>query len=207
LTKIKICGITNLEDALFAAFSGADALGFIFYTKSPRFIKIKEAKRIISKLPPFISKVGVFVDEKLSKIEKIYEECRLSAVQLHGDETPLFCRKIKYPVIKSFRVKDKNSLDILPKYKVNAFLLDTFHQEKLGGTGEKFDWSLAKKAKKIGPIILAGGLNPKNISEAIRTVKPYAVDVSSGVEKSPGIKDKQKLRDFINQLRSIDATR
>ena len=201
MTKIKICGTTDLKDALAAAEAGADAVGFVF-AQSPRRITPKKAKEIISKLPPFISAVGVFVNQRPKIINKIIKTCGLNYVQLHGDETPADCRKIKGKVIKAFRVKDKKSLKAISRYSVSAVLLDTFSPEKYGGTGKAFNWELAVKAKKFGmPVILAGGLGTGNLLKAIRKVKPFAVDVSSGIESRPGKKDGRMLRKAVEIAR------
>ena len=201
MTKIKICGITNLSDALVAAKLGADAIGFIF-AKSPRKVSITTVKKIVRRLPSFISKVGVFVDEKASKVNKIVKDCDLDLVQLHGSETPAYCKKIKAPVIKALRIKDKALIREIPKFKVAAILLDTYVAGKPGGTGKTFNWNLARAARKFGrPIILSGGLNPENVLSAIKKVKPYAVDVSSGVEKRPGKKNLKKLKSFICKVK------
>jgi phosphoribosylanthranilate isomerase len=201
--KIKVCGTTNLKDALFAVDSGADAIGFIFYKKSPRYILQKDAKDIVAKLPPFVETVGVFVNETSDKVNRIAEQCKLTAIQLHGDESPAFCRRIKRRVIKAYRVKDTNSFKGMADYDVSGFLLDSYNDESKGGTGKTFDWNLALRAKKQGPIILAGGLNPYNVYTAIHRVKPYGVDVCSGVEKSPGIKDSVKIDEFIKSVRKF----
>ena len=201
--KIKVCGTTNLKDALFAVDSGADAIGFIFYKKSPRYILQKEAKDIVAQLPPFVETVGVFVNETSEKVNRIAEQCKLTAIQLHGDESSAFCRRIKRRVIKAFRVKDTNSFKGMADYDVSGFLLDSYNEESKGGTGKTFDWNLALRAKKQGPIILAGGLNPYNVYTAIHRVKPYGVDVCSGVEKSPGIKDSVKIDEFIKSVRKF----
>ena len=201
--KIKVCGTTNLKDALFAVDSGADAIGFIFYKKSPRCILQKDAKDIVAKLPPFVETVGVFVNETSDRVNRIAEQCKLTAIQLHGDESSAFCRRIKRRVIKAFRVKDTNSFKGMADYDVSGFLLDSYNEESKGGTGKTFDWNLALRAKKQGPIILAGGLNPYNVYTAIHRVKPYGVDVCSGVEKSPGIKDSVKIDEFIKSVRKF----
>jgi phosphoribosylanthranilate isomerase len=201
--KVKVCGTTSLKDALFAVESGADALGFIFYKKSPRCISQKEVKDIVAQLPPFVETVGVFVNEASDKVNRIAEQCRLTAVQLHGDESPAFCRRIKRRVIKVFRVLDADSFKGISNYDVSGFLLDSYNDESRGGTGKAFDWNLALRAKKQGPIILAGGLNPYNVYTAIHRVKPYGVDVCSGVEKSPGVKDFIKIDEFIKSVRKF----
>lgn len=194
--------MTNLEDALFAAREGADAVGFIFYKKSPRNVSMKTVRKIISALPPFTDAVGVFVNESAEKVNKIAEYCNLDAVQLHGEESPAYCKKIRRKVIKAFRVKDGNSLSRIKSYPASGFLLDAYSEKMPGGTGETFDWKWAKKAKAYGPVILAGGLNPGNVKEAIQETRPYGVDVSSGVEACPGKKDLRKVRAFIKNAKS-----
>jgi phosphoribosylanthranilate isomerase len=196
--KIKICGITNLDDALLAVELGADALGFIFYPPSKRAVTVPVAADICNALPPFVSKVGVFVDELEYEIEKALSECLLTGLQFHGDEPPGFCQKFPAKSIKAIRVKDAGSLVAAQEYDVDALLLDTYTATESGGTGKTFDWALAKKAQELltPPIILSGGLNPANVAEAIRQVQPYAVDVASGVEREPGRKDPEKLRRF-----------
>jgi phosphoribosylanthranilate isomerase len=203
-TKIKICGITNLDDALLAVDLGADALGFIFYQKSPRYVKVTDAANICNALPPFVAKVGVFVNELEYEIEKALNECLLNALQFHGDEPPGFCQKFAAKSIKAIRVRDEESLRAAEEYDVDALLLDTYTDESRGGTGRTFDWSLAVRAKEFlsTPIILSGGLTTANVQEAIRKVRPYAVDVASGVEREPGKKDPEKLRRFIELCKS-----
>lgn len=204
--KVKVCGMTQLKDAVHAVEQGADAVGFIFYNKSPRSVTMKTVREIISRLPPFVDTVGVFVNERVEKVNKVAEYCGLDLVQLHGDESPAYCKKIKRRVIKAFRVKDLQSIKQLEKYSVSGFLLDTFSENEHGGTGKVFDWNLAHPAKKMGPVILAGGLNPRNIKQAIKQVRPYGVDVCSGVEKEPGIKDPEKVRVFLENIRSGSKT-
>jgi phosphoribosylanthranilate isomerase len=199
--KVKVCGTTRLKDALLAVECGADAIGFIFYKKSPRCVSVKTAKEICSKLPPFVLRVGVFVNETADRINRIADRCGLDAVQLHGDESPAFCKKIRVRLIKAVRVKDSGSLRGLSRYPVDGFLLDTYKEDQWGGTGKVFDWELAARAKKYGPVILAGGLNPRNVKAAIQKVKPYGVDVSSGVEQSPGKKDPKKVKAFLKAVR------
>lgn len=200
--KVKICGMTQLKDALFAAEQGADAVGFIFYKKSPRAVTMKRVREIVSKLPPLVDTVGVFVNETAERVNKIADYCGLDLVQLHGEESPAFCRKIHRRVIKACRVKDLTSIKQLEKYPASGLLLDTFSDNLHGGTGKTFDWNLALPAKKIGPVILAGGLTPRNIRQAVSQVRPYGVDVCSGVEKTPGIKDFEKVRAFLKNIRS-----
>ena len=195
--RVKICGMTSLKDALLAVESGADAVGFIFYKESPRNISQKDVKEIVAQLPPFVESIGVFVNETSDKINRIAEQCRLTAVQLHGDESPAFCRRIKRRVVKAVRVKDAESLKGMSDFDVSGFLLDAYNEESRGGTGRVFDWNLALRAKKQGPVIIAGGLNPYNVYTAIHRVKPYGVDVCSGVDKSPGVKDPEKISEFI----------
>ena len=203
-TKIKICGITNLDDALLAVDLGADALGFIFYPKSSRYVKVQEAANICNALPPFVAKVGVFVDELEYEIEKARHECLINALQFHGDEPPGFCQKFAAKSIKAIRVRGEESLRAAEEYDVDALLLDTYTDESRGGTGRTFDWSLAVRAKEFlsAPIILSGGLTTANVQEAVRKVRPYAVDVASGVEREPGKKDPEKLRRFIELCKS-----
>lgn len=203
--KIKICGITSLADALVAVEAGADALGFVFWEKSPRYIDPEEAARITAELPPFVKTVGVFVDESADVIRDTLEAARVDCVQLHGAETPgdaeEAARATGAPVIKAIRMEGAESLKTLGEYKVSALLLDAFKRGVQGGTGETFDWALAVEAKATGRIILSGGLTPENVARAVATVMPYAVDVSSGVETSPGRKDADKVRRFIEEAR------
>jgi phosphoribosylanthranilate isomerase len=203
MVKVKICGITNLEDALLAADLGADALGFIFYPPSPRSITVDAARTIIAQLPPFVTTVGVFVDEDPARVKELAAAVGLDWLQLHGKETPEYCRSLDRRVIKAFRIKDENSLDELAPYQgaAQALLLDTYKKGQVGGTGETFNWNLALEAKKYGPIILAGGLTAANVSEAISVAQPVAVDVASGVEVSPGKKDPEKLKAFFAAIK------
>ena len=198
MVRVKICGITNPEDALLAAGLGAHALGFIFYPKSPRSIKPEAARDIIKILPPLVLSVGVFVDEEAGVVREVAQTVGLDWVQLHGKESPDYCRTLGRRVIKGFRVQDESSLAVLPDYRdaVQALLLDTYRPGTPGGTGETFDWELARRAQDYGPIILAGGLTAANISQAITVAQPAAVDVASGVEAGPGVKDPEKLRAF-----------
>ena len=199
--RVKICGITNIQDARAAIECGADALGFIFFSGSPRHINPEAAARIIGELPPFVTKVGVFVDAPVETVQKEARTTGIDTVQLHGNESTAFCGEIAatgLKVIKALRVKDAASLDEIAKYRVSAYLLDSYVPGQLGGTGAKFNWDLAIKAKDFGtPIVLAGGLDPENVSDAVSKVAPYAVDVSSGVETAPGKKDHDKVRRFI----------
>ncbi|MBF0520274.1 MAG: phosphoribosylanthranilate isomerase [Nitrospirae bacterium] len=205
--KVKICGITNIEDALLACKFGADAIGFVFYEKSPRHVTIAQARKIIEALPPFVITVGVFVDEGLETIISTFKETGLDAVQLHGDETPQMCSDLKHRVqrvVKAFRVRDFTDLNTLKAYSgADAFLLDTYTEKLYGGSGTVFNWDIAQEAGEFGNVILAGGLTPENIEEAVRRVNPYAVDVSSGVEEKKGKKDREKLRLFIERAKSV----
>ncbi len=201
MIKIKICGITNLEDALASADAGADALGFNFYKKSPRCIEPEKAAEIIAQLPPFVMPVGIFVNEREEKIREIQQLTCLQALQFHGDESPEFCQRFGARVIKAFQVKDKESLKNMAHYHVGAFLLDSYRDGVRGGTGVTFDWHLAVVAKTFGKVILAGGLTPENVAEAVKLVQPYGVDVAGGVEKEKGIKDYVKIKKFINEVR------
>ena len=204
MIKIKICGITNLEDALLAAELGADALGFIFYSQSPRKVAPETAREIIAQLPPFVVSVGVFVDEAAAVVQELAARVGLDWVQLHGQESPEYCRNLGRKVIKGFRIKDEDSLRLLADYQgaAQALLLDTYKQGQVGGTGTAFDWRLAREAKKYGWIILAGGLTPENVSRAIAIALPAAVDTASGTEAAPGRKDPAKLRAFFRAVSS-----
>lgn len=200
--KVKICGITNLEDASVAVELGANALGFIF-APSPRQITSQKARAIIRAISPFVKTVGVFVNEAPATIRKVMQHCGLDLIQLHGDESPALCDELMPCTIKALRIKDESSLQTGRAYqgKVRALLLDTYSKEKAGGTGKTFDWNLAIKIKQIGiPIILSGGLGPSNIDLAIHTVRPYAVDVNSGVEKCPGKKSHILIKALMAEL-------
>jgi len=201
--KVKICGITNYEDASTAVELGVDALGFIF-AESPRQITAEKARAIIREIPPFVKTVGVFVNQAPAAIREIIHYCGLDLVQLHGDESPDICLALMPYTIKALRIKDESSSQASMTYdgKVRALLLDTYSQEKAGGTGKTFDWSLALKLKKLQiPVILSGGLGPSNIEEAIRTVKPYAVDVNSGVEERPGKKSPILMKELMGKIK------
>jgi phosphoribosylanthranilate isomerase len=201
-TRVKICGITNLADAQVAVEAGADALGFNFYEKSPRFVSLKTAAAISKQLPPFVMRVGVFVDAEPDFVLRAIGEVGLTMLQFHGDEPPEFCTQFGRMSMKAFRIRDSESLKEIPKYETDAYLLDAYSAEARGGTGEKFNWDLAVEAQKFGkPIFLAGGLTPENVADAIRKVQPFGVDVSSGVEKSPGKKDAAKVRAFVKAVR------
>ena len=200
--KIKICGITNLEDAKYCIKLGAAAIGFIFYKQSKRYVEPTIAKKIISELPPFISKVGVFVNEDEATVNNIAKDVKLNLVQLHGEELPDYISKINYPVIKSFRIDDKFDFSKLENYSNCSILLDAFHQTEYGGTGLNFDWTkipfnLRKK------IILAGGVSEENIELIYNDIHPYAVDISSSVEIGPGKKDHNKLDTLFKKFNEL----
>jgi phosphoribosylanthranilate isomerase len=197
--KVKICGITRAVDAQAAVAAGADALGFVFYERSVRHLSAAQAAAIIGELPPFVARVGVFVNAPEPFLREVAGECGLDTLQLHGNEPPEFCRRLQpWKIIKAFRMHNRETLRRLPEYSGLAWLLDSYVPGQMGGSGERFDWDLAGEAAKLGgKIILAGGLTPANVAEAVRRVRPYAVDVSSGVESAPGKKDPHKIRDFI----------
>jgi len=205
--KVKVCGITNAEDALAAVEAGADALGFIFYEKSPRYVVPAVAASIIAELPPLVTPVGVFVNEGMAAVRSIMDTCGLAMAQLHGDENASYCRELARPAMKALRLKARRSLLALAEYQgrggVRGFVLDTFSELAYGGTGQITDWGLAADVAKSTPILLAGGLTPGNVTEAIRTVRPYGVDVSSGVESAPGKKDRAKMRVFVDAVRVV----
>ena len=202
MTKVKICGITNLEDALLSAKFGADALGFNFYAKSPRYITPENAREIIEQLPANILKVGVFVNESLEKIVEIAKVAKLDALQLHGEETPAFARELKsktnLEIIKAFRVSPEFKPEDVLQYETDAILLDAYNPQEHGGTGETFDWEIAKKVQEIFPkMYLAGGLSQNNIATAISSVRPFAIDACSCLEEKKGKKNKVILINFI----------
>ena len=204
-TRVKICGITNLADAQVAVEAGADALGFIFYEKSPRRMTIAAAAKISKHLPANVLRVGVFVNAAEELVTRAIGECGLGLLQFHGEEPPEFCMRFGLMSMKAFRIRDTESLKELPRYPTEAWLLDACSAENNGGTGEKFNWDLAVEAQKFGkPVFLAGGLTPENVAAAVRKVRPFGVDVSSGVESSPGKKDHEKVRDFIAAVRSAE---
>ncbi len=201
--KVKICGITNLDDALAAVDAGADALGFVFCDSSPRRVAPGIADAVISRLPPFVTAVGLFVNAPEAAVREILNQCRIQTLQFHGAESPNYCQSFKQCVIKAFRVQDETSLAALVDYSVAGWLLDSYVPGQAGGTGARFNWDLAVRAKAWCPrLILAGGLTPANVAEAVRQVRPYAVDVSSGVESAPGRKDRAKLNAFIRAAKT-----
>jgi len=200
--RIKICGITNPEDALLAARLGADALGFIFYEKSPRCIVPEKAAAIIQKLPPFITPVGVFVNADRRDIEDIIRATRILALQLSGDETPADCSGYSLPVIKSFRIRSVADVETVKGFTISAALLDGAKDGEYGGSGTLADFTLAGEIRKFHPLILAGGLTPDNILDAVLATLPYGVDVNSGIEMMPGRKDPEKMQLLFHRLNS-----
>jgi phosphoribosylanthranilate isomerase len=199
---VKICGITNAGDALAAAEAGADALGFVFYGPSPRYVSPSTAAEIIRVLPPHLVKVGVFVNATKTLVTQALNACGLHILQFHGDEPPEQCGAFGVMSMKAFRVSGPEFLSQLERYPTDAWLLDAYSPGKPGGTGEVFNWDLAVEARKKGrPIFLAGGLTAENIAEAVRRVHPYGVDVSSGVESAPGRKDHAKVAAFVRNAK------
>ncbi|MDD2899257.1 MAG: phosphoribosylanthranilate isomerase [Desulfuromonadaceae bacterium] len=203
MVRVKICGITNLEDALMAVEAGADALGFVLFKGSSRYICPEGVSDILRHLPPFVQAVGLFVNEELAVVKSVADFCRLDIVQLHGEESPEYCDSVNRRIIKAFRVKDASSLEAMAQYRVAACLLDAWSPVAHGGTGTTFNWDIAAAAAATRTIILAGGLTATNVGEAIAVVKPYAVDVSSGVESAPGKKDAEQVGRFIRATRSL----
>ena len=206
MTLVKICGITNLDDALAAVSAGADALGFNFYKPSPRYITPQHAGEIIEQLPDSVQPIGVFVNEELDSVRAIAEEAGLRALQLHGDESPEYCRELAtdHYVIKTFAVSDSFNLETAKAYEVEAIMLDTKHNRLRGGTGRVFDWSVAQQAAGAIPkLFLAGGLSPENVENAVKTVRPFAVDACSALEDTPGKKNHERMRVFVNTVRGV----
>ena len=203
MTKVKICGFTEPDNARDASIAGVDAVGLVFYDKSPRNVDVQKAQEIIDALPPFVNRVGLFVNANPSFVDEILCEVPLDTLQFHGDESLLDCTQYQMPFIKSLRVRpDTNVVQVAEQFSsASAILLDSFNPSSFGGTGEAFDWSLACVDISL-PIILAGGLNSHNVSSAIRQVRPYAVDASSGVESAPGVKDIDKIEAFIRNTNS-----
>ena len=205
-TWVKICGITNLGDAQAAVEARADALGFVFYEKSPRFLTISAAAAIAEQMPGFVMRVGVFVNALRETVIRAAGECGLNLLQFHGSEPPEYCSQFGLMNMKAFRMRDAGTLKEMAKYQTNAWLLDAYSPEKPGGTGEQFNWDLALEAQAWGrPIFLAGGLTPENVAEAVQRARPYAVDVSSGVEAAPGKKDHAKVRAFIQAAKGLEV--
>jgi phosphoribosylanthranilate isomerase len=205
-TRIKICGITSAEDARVAADLGADAIGLVFYAPSPRGLSLDSARAIIAATPPFVTVVGLFVDPAQDYVEAVLQRCALGLLQFHGDEAPEFCRRFGLPYVKAARVRaDADLVQYLARYHdAQGWLLDAYHDRLYGGTGETFDWKLIPR-DLAKPIILSGGLTPDNVGAAVRQVRPWAVDVSSGVEAAKGIKDAAKIAAFIAGVRNESA--
>lgn len=203
MVRVKICGITNLEDAQASVDAGCDALGFVFYKKSPRYITPKKAQNIIRNLPKKIKKIGVFVNAQEKEIRRIAKLCHLDMLQFHGNESPGFCKRLhNYRIIKAFRIKDRINLEEILKYRTFAYLFDTFINSKFGGTGKKFNWRLLGQMDDLKhPVFLSGGLTRRNVKEAIKYVHPDWVDASSSVEIRPGKKNCKKVRKFIETIR------
>jgi phosphoribosylanthranilate isomerase len=205
--KVKICGITNAEDATVAVEAGADALGFVFYRKSPRYIDPTLARQIVMGLPPLVIPVGVFVDEEQQMVQNIMDDCGLAVAQLHGNESAIYCKELGRTVWKALRVKDRSTFLALAEFRgragVRGFVLDAYSDQAYGGTGQVIDWQLASEVAKAANILLAGGLTPDNVEKAIEAVRPYGVDVSSGVESAPGKKDHEKVRAFIRAAKVV----
>lgn len=209
--KVKICGITNAADAQVAVEAGADAVGFVFHRKSPRRVAVDVVKAIVSELPPFVLPVGVFVNEDAKIVRDLMDECGLALAQLHGDEPASYCERLGRPILKAIRLRDRGSFLALAEFQgraqVRGFVVDAFSEEAYGGTGQTTDWTLAAEAAEAAKILLAGGLTAENVGEAIEKVRPYGVDVSSGVEASPGKKDPEKVRAFIRAVRGVSGSR
>lgn len=207
MVKIKICGITSVEDAEVAVTAGADALGFVMYRKSPRYVDPTIARTIIADLPPFVLPIGVFVNEEADKVRTLMDECGFALAQLHGDESASYCQNLGRSALKALRLKDRGSFLALAEFQgranIRGFVIDAFSDQAYGGTGQTVDWTLAAEAARSAPILVAGGLTPSNVAEAIRQVHPYGVDVSSGVEERPGKKDPAKVKAFIEAARLV----
>ena len=207
MTRVKVCGITNLEDALAAVEAGADALGFNFYRRSPRYLTPQAARLVVRELPPEVLCVGVFVNESREAVEAMVAESCVAAAQLHGDEPPEFCEELKVArVIKALRAREGFEADAATRYRAEAILLDAYDPRAWGGTGQTCDWGLARRVREAVPrMYLAGGLTPSNVAEAIGLVGPYGVDVCGGVEHAPGLKDHALVRRFVEAVRGAAA--
>jgi len=206
ITKVKICGITRREDAEAAVDAGASAIGFIFIRSSPRFIDPDNAKQIVQSLPPFVTPVGVIADSPRSEALALVAKAGVRCLQLHDLGSAKDYREFPIPYYRVFRVSPEFKLDQLKTIRGSAFMLDTFVDGKLGGTGKTFDWNVAIQAKQYGRLILSGGINPENIGEALRRVAPYAIDVNSGIEQSTGVKDREKIRLLFDAVRAAERT-
>jgi phosphoribosylanthranilate isomerase len=204
-TRVKICGLTRVEDALAAARLGADAIGLVFYPQSPRNVDMEQAQAIVAALPPFLTVVGLFVDEAEARIEEVLGQVRIDLLQFHGEESPEFCTSFGKPFIKAIRMRPGTDLiHAAGVYrKASGLLLDADDPRAKGGTGTCFDWAMIAPDRPL-PVILAGGLRPENVGAALRRVRPYAVDVSSGVEAAKGVKDIQKMAAFVKEVHEFD---
>lgn len=209
-TRIKVCGMTDLNEVQGVVAAGVDAVGFIFAAGSPRKVTPELVRDIVRALPPFVDAVGVFVDEEQAAVEEIIQYCRLTVVQLHGTESPGYCSAMPCRVIKAFRIspaaaESECGLRYDPYYDiVQGYLLDTYHEKMAGGTGQTFDWRQVDVCRPPGPVILAGGLTPENVADAVSTVRPFAVDLNSGVESAPGNKDMEKVARAVSEVRRAD---
>lgn len=203
--RVKICGMTTLDDALFCAHAGADALGFIFYEKSPRCITVDAARAIIHSLPPFVTPTGVFVNESRQRILKVITECGLRSIQLSGDETPDDCSGYTVPVIKSFRLRHESELSTVADYSSTIVMLDGASDGQYGGSGKLPDLSIARALASKCELILAGGLGPENLASTVEAVRPYGVDINSGVETSPGMKNHQKVQQLFRVVSLLNS--
>jgi len=205
MTRIKICGITNKTDAIGAASLEVDMMGFVFYKKSKRYVEPAVVEDIINELPPYIGRVGVFVDEDKGNVLRIAVDAGLDILQFHGNETPEYCKDFcnKYKTIKAFRIKDEKDLEKVNSYETDFYMFDTYKSDSIGGTGEIFDWNILKDFEILKPVFISGGLTPDNVGRAIRELSPYGVDVSTGVEASPGRKDITKIKRFVENVRKV----
>jgi phosphoribosylanthranilate isomerase len=205
-TRIKICGITSVADALCCAEAGADAIGLVFYPPSPRHVRLERATEIVRALPPFVSAVALFVNPQRADVEAVLSRCRVGLLQFHGDEPPEFCAEFGHPYLKALRVRPgADLLECLRPYgSASGWLLDAYREGEYGGTGTAFDWDLIPSGL-TRPVVLSGGLTPENVSEAVRRVRPWGVDVSSGVEAAKGIKDPARVAAFIAGVRNADV--
>lgn len=202
---VKICGITSVEDAVAVTDAGADAIGLMFYEDSPRHVTLEQAREIAAAVPPHVARVGVFVNAETAFIQQAVAECMLNILQFHGDETPEQCRGFPVMTMKAFRMRGPETLEQLPEYGTDGFLLDAYVKDALGGTGETFNWGLAVRAAEFGkPIFLAGGLTPDNVADAVQQVRPFGVDVSSGVESAPGKKDADAVWSLVAAVRAAE---
>lgn len=202
MIRVKICGVTNAADVRAVVESGADAIGFNFWPKSKRWVEPAVAAELAREVPAFVTRVGVFVDEERGRIEEIAARVGLDVVQLHGAETAAFARGLSRRVVRGIRARSANDLEGIEAYGASAVLIDAYVPDAPGGTGLRADWALARAAARRYPVILAGGLDPSNVAEAVRAVEPYAVDVASGVERAPGVKDPAKIRAFVERARA-----